>query len=62
MECGNGRIDVEEECDDGNHESGDGCDNCSIELGWDCLPKRPGPITSKCSTVCGDEFIVEGFE
>lgn len=30
--CGNGIVDPEEECDDGNHTSGDGCsNNCELE-------------------------------
>ena len=31
LDCGNGRVDVGETCDDGNTESGDGCNA-------DCLP------------------------
>ena len=31
--CGNGVVDPDEECDDGNFESGDGCDrDCSVDL------------------------------
>src|ERR1041384_7554723 len=30
--CGNGMLDPEEQCDDGNHEGGDGCDaSCEVE-------------------------------
>lgn len=35
--CGNGILDVPEQCDDGNRVSGDGCSpECSIEYGWIC--------------------------
>ena len=35
--CGDGRIRDEEECDDRNRESGDGCsDTCEIEDGFEC--------------------------
>ncbi|MFH1759089.1 MAG: DUF4215 domain-containing protein [Patescibacteria group bacterium] len=37
-ECGNGTVDPGEECDDGNHNSGDGCSyNCKIETGGMCV-------------------------
>ena len=45
--CGDGFLDVGEECDDGNLINGDGCDNnCTVEYhdfceqfgcGWDCF-------------------------
>ncbi len=36
-ECGNGRIEGDEWCDDGNLAAGDGCDDlCVTELGWEC--------------------------
>ena len=32
--CGNGELDLEEECDDGNNRAGDGCsENCLLESG-----------------------------
>jgi cysteine-rich repeat protein len=34
--CGNGLQDPGEECDDGNARDGDGCRNCSLELGSIC--------------------------
>ena len=35
--CGNGRLAAEEQCDDGNNVSGDGCDRV-------CVLEGPGPI------------------
>ena len=37
--CGDGILKGEEECEDENDESGDGCDNCIIEEGWTCDPE-----------------------
>lgn len=35
--CGNGVLDVGEDCDDGDTWNGNGCsDACTIEFGWDC--------------------------
>lgn len=35
--CGNGIINTDEACDDGNTNNGDGCSNvCQIEGGWTC--------------------------
>lgn len=58
--CGDGRVDdeLEEECDDGNAKSGDGCSStCKREEGWTCA--KPGV---RCeATACGDG-IVAGSE
>jgi cysteine-rich repeat protein len=36
-ECGDGILDIVEDCDDGNTTNGDGCsDACAEEDGWDC--------------------------
>lgn len=36
--CGNGRVDVGEECDDGDRAAGDGCDGaCAVEPSWSCF-------------------------
>jgi len=36
--CGNGIIEIGEECDDGNLDNGDGCDSsCNVEDGWSCI-------------------------
>lgn len=35
--CGNGVIEGDEQCDDGNTRSGDGCSQfCTVESGWTC--------------------------
>ena len=46
--CGNGVVDREERCDDGNRSGGDGCTQyCEPEYGFTC----EGAV---CSSVCGD--------
>ena len=54
--CGDGRIDqADEQCDDGNTVSGDGCSStCQIEPGWECaVPNTP------CTKIprCGDGVL-----
>lgn len=35
--CGNGKVDGDEECDDGDRSGNDGCDaSCRVEPGWSC--------------------------
>ncbi|CAI2359943.1 unnamed protein product [Moneuplotes crassus] len=58
--CGNGKLpsslDQTEHCDDGNTQSGDGCDeNCKVESGWECTG---GSLTSP--SICEIECIAEG--
>lgn len=51
--CGNGAIQGDEDCDDGDTTSGDGCSSvCIEELGWDCTG-----APSTCTTICGDGLI-----
>jgi cysteine-rich repeat protein len=48
--CGDGELQGEELCDDGNDLPGDGCStSCSTEPGWDC-----GGLI--CVTRCGDQI------
>jgi cysteine-rich repeat protein len=55
-ECGNGRVEVNEECDDGNVMTGDGCSvNCIVDIDFVC-----GGDPSICSP-CGNG-VVEGVE
>lgn len=52
--CGNGAIEGEEQCDDGNTDSGDGCSaSCVKDPKWTC-PNTGEP----CIPVCGDGYIV----
>lgn len=56
--CGNGLLEAEEQCDDHDLDSGDGCDSaCVLETGWKCniagLPCE--------AAKCGDS-VLAGFE
>jgi fibro-slime domain-containing protein len=53
--CGDGTLDSDEECDDGNTISGDGCTMaCRLETDWIC-PNAGSPCVS--TVVCGDGRI-----
>lgn len=53
LECGNGYVGMNEACDDGNDQNGDGCDNsCRVENGWTCSGNP-----SDCQGVCGDGLV-----
>ncbi|MBK6517908.1 MAG: DUF4215 domain-containing protein [Polyangiaceae bacterium] len=60
--CGDGLITGAEECDDGDTDAGDGCDDtCGVEPGWTCLNEpsqcEPAPCDddSDCFT-CNEHF------
>jgi len=54
--CGNGFLEAEEECDDMNLMSFDGCSkNCKKEVGFNC--EKEG---FSCSPICGDGLVVSG--
>jgi cysteine-rich repeat protein len=54
MACGNGILDLGEQCDDGNSASGDGCSSsCATEPGYGCAGEP-----SLCSAICGDGLVV----
>jgi len=62
ISCGNGVINDGEECDDGNTVSGDGCSDCTIDIGWECTgePSDCGGIGSySCEDYCVD--IEQGY-
>ncbi len=55
--CGNGIVELSEQCDDGNTSNGDGCSStCTIESGYTCAGSP-----SACVTTCGDG-IMAGIE
>ncbi len=69
LTCGNGVVDGNEICDDGNQNNGDGCDDvCGLESGFACASDA-NPMDGVCDTagpgsvvpVCGDG-IVAGAE
>ncbi|BDA49076.1 probable Sushi, von Willebrand factor type A, EGF and pentraxin pentraxin domain-containing protein at C-terminar half [Coccomyxa sp. Obi] len=40
--CGNGLVEGQEQCDDGNTSDGDGCSaQCKVEEGWECTGQSP---------------------
>jgi len=50
--CGNEKIEYIEQCDDGNRDNGDGCDEyCKVEDNWECSGS-PSVCTQK--PYCGD--------
>lgn len=53
--CGDGtlNVDLQEECDDGNVASGDGCSECKLQTGWAC----PFPGLACEAAKCGDSII-----
>ena len=64
-QCGDRiRIEGKEECDDGNLQVGDGCDDtCYIEWGFVCAPHSEGGVAvgDKCTAICGD-YLRKGEE
>jgi cysteine-rich repeat protein len=55
LACGDGVMDVGEECDDGNTAGGEGCSSsCHVELGWYC-PTPGQPCVSLHA--CGNGFL-----
>jgi cysteine-rich repeat protein len=53
--CGDGALDGQEACDDGNVFTGDGCTAaCLLEPGWTCaIASEP------CAEVCGDGVVTQ---
>jgi cysteine-rich repeat protein len=59
--CGDGKLVGKEECDDGNHVSGDGCnEHCQIEAGWACNGGSTSS-TSQCEQ-CGNGKVAGSEE
>lgn len=56
--CGNGIVDANEQCDDGNLANVDGCSSaCRVESGYYCTGSP-----SSCVSTCGDGFVAFGIE
>ncbi|CAI2363191.1 unnamed protein product [Moneuplotes crassus] len=56
--CGNGRQDNDEDCDDENSISGDGCTSCVVDSGWICTSPQSSPSVciEQITQNCGVEF------
>mgnify|MGYP002399958061 CR=1 FL=1 len=53
-QCGDGTLDTDETCDDGNDAGGDGCSaTCAPETGFTCDDASP----SVCTATCGDGLV-----
>ena len=53
-ECGNGKLEAAEGCDDSNVSGGDGCSSvCAIETGWKCTAENTPCVAKQC----GDGFL-----
>jgi cysteine-rich repeat protein len=54
--CGNGKVQAAEQCDDGNVVGGDGCaSTCFVEDGWRCEETTPSGL-STCGRLVGAHF------
>lgn len=61
--CGDGVVSGNEACDDGNTDSGDGCDSsCQIETGWACPDAGEACEAASCgdAIIAGDEQCDDG--
>ncbi|MEI9940908.1 MAG: DUF4215 domain-containing protein [Pseudomonadota bacterium] len=48
-QCGNGKLETGEGCDDGNTSGGDGCSSiCAIETGWKCTTQNTPCVAKQC--------------
>jgi cysteine-rich repeat protein len=53
--CGNGIVEDDEECDDGNNKNRDGCKRkCEIMKGWSCFEDMYGFSHCEKTAKCGD--------
>ena len=53
-QCGNGKLETGETCDDGNTTGGDGCSSvCALQSGWTCN----APNTACVAKQCGDGIL-----
>ncbi len=67
LSCGDGLVDGEEECDDGDETGDDGCSaSCQIEEGWYCSDAEPSACyenASACTTKAHYQFesVLDGI-
>jgi len=55
--CGDGYQAGDEECDEGDSESGDGCSStCEVECGYTCTGGSP-TTADECTSSCGDGYL-----
>lgn len=56
--CGNGALQGNEQCDDGNHAAGDGCsERCTLEGAFDCV--QPGEPCTRSGGEAGASRLTE---
>jgi cysteine-rich repeat protein len=62
--CGDGKLELLEQCDDGNTVSGDGCNRiCQVETNWECpSPGQPCVYLARCGNglLTSDETCDDG--
>jgi len=62
-DCGDDFAFGNEQCDDGNVLSWDGCSSeCLTEVGWSCPGEGDGLERVGCEPICGDHLIVSQFD
>jgi cysteine-rich repeat protein len=55
--CGDAYVDIDEMCDDGNIQSGDGCSlECELEAGYECVTDGDA-CQAEYAEVCGDGIL-----
>lgn len=52
-----GVFSLDEECDDGNNNNNDGCDNCRLQTGWTCNNVINFPSVCALTPVCGNGLL-----
>ena len=59
--CGDGEVEGEETCDDGDTDNGDGCNgSCNVESGWSCLGEPSECTQDPLEPECGNGVIEPG--
>ncbi|CAD8103048.1 unnamed protein product [Paramecium primaurelia] len=58
--CGDGIVLLSEQCDDGNNVSRDGCTQCIIDPGYQCIKVQETSICFICQSNCANCIYMEG--